>query len=625
MFRRQLLARDLGLALLGVASLAVYAWLLGSLTWINSSTYTPVREAVAVPWWLDDPEPRPEVTPDVGVQLHAAAAAEFAVAITVLYVLYLLSCRVARGRWSPLGVAAVLGFGAAFQALAALAPYSFSGDVYSYAIYGRISGVYGASPYLEVPAQYPGDPFFDYVFWKFVPSFYGPLWTLLSGAVALIAGPQVGLAVLVFRLIAAASAVGASLVAFAVVRHFDPERALKAATLIAWCPFVVIECGLGAHNDALMAFLVLLSVGLAWHKRAALSVAALVMAGLVKLSALALLPLLGLYFLRVLPDWPTRIRAATRSAVGALLLSWVIILPVWSGPETFAVGTLGSGADRYVNSLAETALGELRVAFGESREALEVPLNFSGWWVATHTEAILYADRALTESIRSVQPWTSLLVVGPEREHRVWVYDPESRAVGFIEAEYVGPVGPPPDLLEDPEVAAKVRGPLGTWQLAEANRVIRGVGWGAFVLAYLVALVFGTGSPARLTAAWAGMCVVLCVVTLTWFWPWYVLWGLLPAALIPRSRLMRLTVLVSWGVLLVYVGLGFADTSAWFLNSYRAVGMFGLPLLVFVADDVLRALVWTGRGLLSAARTVRQPVAAPAVVGSPTTFGGTGR
>lgn len=577
----------------------------------------PVREAVAVPWWLDEPSQRPEIAPADKVQLHAAAATDLAVGVTGLFVVYLLGTRLARGRWTPLGLTVILGFGAAFQAMAILAPYALSGDVYSYALYGRMFSVYGASPYVEVPAQYPGDPFFDYVFWKYVPSFYGPLWTLLSGTVGVIAGPSVGLAVVLFRVIAALSALGAAGVAFEVVRRYDPERALTAAALVAWCPFVVIESGLGAHNDALMAFFVAVALAFAWHRRAALSVAALLLAAGVKLSALALLPLLALYFLRVLPSWPARFGALARSAMVATLLTWVIVLPLWSGPETFAVGTLGSGADRYVNSLAEPALGELRVWFGESREALEVPLTFSGWWVGTHTESPLYVDREGTEEARLLPPWSSLLVVGPERDKMLWVYDPASRMVGYVMAWTLGPVDPPPDLLEDPEVATKLRGPLGTWQLEEANRVIRSVGWGAFVLTYLLALVFGTGSAARLTAAWAGLCIVLGAVTLTWFWPWYVLWGLLPVALVPRSRFARLTVLLAWGVLLVYVGLGFADTNVWFLNSYRSVGMFGLPLLVFAADELVRVARWAGRALVRVARHARQNVPTPAPIAGP--------
>jgi hypothetical protein len=117
------------------------------------------------------------------------------------------------------------------------------------------------------------------------------------------------------------------------------------------------------------------------------------------------------------------------------------------------------------------------------------------------------------------------------------------------------------------------------------------VGWAAFGLALLAALVIGTRSFAGLTTAWIGLCLVLEYVTLTWFWPWYVLWGLMPAALVPRNRLTRLTLYLGWGVMLAYGLLGFQDTRFWYLHNYRAIPMFGLPLLLFGIDELLRGIM----------------------------------
>jgi hypothetical protein len=578
-----------------VASLAVYVWWYRHLLWLASSTFMPVREAAWVPGWLDATGPHPDVTKDSAAQLHAADAADLALSVTALFVLYLSAVWIARGRPSGLVTTVVFGFGVLFQLLAVLAPFALSGDAFSYAFYGRMFSVYGGSPYLEFPAQYPGDPFFDYVFWKYVPSFYGPLWTLICGGLVLLTGDRVGLAVLLFRLTAAVSAVAATIVVCRSVRQSDPDRAATAAALVAWSPFVVVESGLSAHNDALMALLIVVSLACAWRRQTMRAVGVLMLAGLVKLSALALLPLLGIYLLRVAPSWRARFGVVVRSALAAVPLTAAIVWPVWAGDATFAVGTLGSGADRYVNSLAEPALGELRVWYGEPRDNLEVPLQFSGWWVGTDDDTELYADRAATQQLASIPAWSELLVVGPEREQKLRVFDPTSRYVGFVDTATLGPIDTPADLMRDPETAARMRGPLGSWQLEQANNLIRAVGWGTFALAFVLCVVFGTGTARRLTIAWVALCLILCALTLTWFWPWYLLWGLLPAALVPRSRIARLMVLVSWGVLLVYVGLGFADTRFWFLFSYRSLAMFGLPILVFVADEILRGVLWCGR------------------------------
>ena len=119
-------------------------------------------------------------------------------------------------------------------------------------------------------------------------------------------------------------------------------------------------------------------------------------------------------------------------------------------------------------------------------------------------------------------------------------------------------------------------------------------GWGAFGLAFLVALAFGTGSAPALVVAWAALCLVLQYLTLTWFWPWYVLWGLMPAALVPRTRVARASLYLGWGALMAYALMGFMDTRFWYLHNYRALLMFGLPLLLFATDELLRGIVWLG-------------------------------
>jgi hypothetical protein len=470
-----------------------------------------------------------------------------------------------------------------------------SSDVYSYAMYGRIFAIHDASPYLHPPVEYQSDPFYPHIYWMHAPSFYGPLWTLISGWVALAVGADIGLAVLAFRAIEAGSALAAMLLVFLLLRRLDPRRALVGAVLLGWCPLVVVESGLSAHNDTLMAALLVLGLVLTAQRSTAVrigGVGAVVLAGLVKLTALALLPLLGLYLLRTAPSWRARIVVSAGSLALAVGLMFAVVQPVWVGPATFAVGTLGSGADRYVNSLAEVALGELRFSLGATRDDLEVPLQFGGWWVGVHTDTTLYTSRSGQDVLAPLPVWSSLAVVGPEREGRLRVFDPVSRQVGYVPSSSLGPIDPPAEFANDVEIQARLKGPVGSADLQEANRQIRLVGWGAFAVAFLLALVFGTRSFAGLVTGWAAVCLVLVYVTLSWFWPWYVLAGLLPAAMIPRSRVMRLTVYLGWGVLLAYGLMGFQDTRLWYAHNYRAIPMFGLPLVAFFADEIARGITW---------------------------------
>jgi hypothetical protein len=41
--------------------------------------------------------------------------------------------------------------------------------------------------------------------------------------------------------------------------------------------------------------------------------------------------------------------------------------------------------------------------------------------------------------------------------------------------------------------------------------------------------------------------------------------------------------------------MGFMDTRFWYLHNYRALPMFGLPLLLFALDELLRGLGWLAK------------------------------
>ncbi|MBA2449508.1 MAG: hypothetical protein H0V51_15930, partial [Chloroflexi bacterium] len=88
---------------------------------------------------------------------------------------------------------AVLLFGALFQLTALASRRLFSNDLFSYIFNGRIMTVYGANPYLAVPARYPQDPLLPLVDWREVPNFYGPLWTLIGAELTRLGGDELGL------------------------------------------------------------------------------------------------------------------------------------------------------------------------------------------------------------------------------------------------------------------------------------------------------------------------------------------------------------------------------------------------------------------------------------------------
>ncbi len=60
---------------------------------------------------------------------------------------------------------------------------------------------------------------------------------------------------------------------------------------------------------------------------------------------------------------------------------------------------------------------------------------------------------------------------------------------------------------------------------------------------------------------------------------------------------------------MAYALMGFMDTRFWYLHNYRALAMFGLPVVLFVLDETLRLIGWAFQRAIRQARAtgVTQP------------------
>lgn len=565
--------------------------------------------------------------PEARAQRHASAVPTYLIAMSTVFALYVVAVRLCGRSWSWPALSAVMGFGALYQGMAIFSPDMLSGDLYSYVVYGRMFGVYGANPYEEVPAQYPSDPFAHLVFWKYAPSFYGPLWTLLSGALARAAGHDQVSAVLWFKGATVAAALAAAPLIAAALGRLRPELALGGTLLFAWNPLLVVETGLSGHNDALVLFFVALTLALVVWRQSALAVGSLVLAAMVKVAVLPLVPLLAVFLFRREPSWARKILFTVTASIASTAAVAACLGPIWAGPEagkegrwgwmdpiefarvastTFGAVALGGSGDRYVNGLGELALGELRVYLGETREDTEVPLQFTGWWVATHKSTKLRAGRGDEHpELRAVEPWSELLIVGPEKLGWSRAFDPESRQIGFVPSAAIGPIDPPSHLAADPEIAARAQGPTGSPTLQTANQLVRWASWSAAGLVWLAVLVIGTATLSGLLRGWLAFLLAMYYAVSAWFWPWYLLWALPVAALVPPSIWARWLIILSWGVLLLYATLGFGETDLWFLQTYRSLGVFGLPLILLMIDTLPRLLLAVWRAALGFTRRLR--------------------
>jgi hypothetical protein len=462
-------------------------------------------------------------------------------------------------------------------------PTLLSSDPFSYLMYGRIVGIHGGNPYVDTPVAFPGDPVLRLVYWQHVPSFYGPIWTVISTGVALAAGDNIGFGILLMRSIAAAAAVSCGALVWLALRPAGPAAATMAAALWLWNPLVPLESGMGGHNDPLLVVLLVSAFVCARSGRAVATGATWAAAAFVKVSAILLLPVLAWMLIR--RDRSARgsgKRLAAAAGGAALVVLGLLALGRSPVEGTGVVGAVGGDTDRYTNSVHELVLAGVRLALGEHPDDVRTPLDFrhrlaqlaepSGLWTGSGEGSRLIA---------SLPSGTSLLVIAPVERGWSRIQETETGRRGYISADRLLPL-----VVElNDTVAAEQwadRDPLRV-----ANRLTRGVAYAIFagcVIAIAFALWRGS-SPERAATV---LLLAFLLLSATWIWPWYLLWPLAFAALSPISRVVHLTVSVSIGSLLIYPLFGYQGTEAWWAYNLRSILVWLVPVLVFVAWDRFR-------------------------------------
>jgi hypothetical protein len=178
----------------------------------------------------------------------------------------------ARAIWTALCVL-IAGF--------ALAGPLLSLDVFSYITYARLGAEHGLNPYESAPVDLPSDPAASRVDdWRFAVSVYGPAFTLASYPLGLV-GVSAALWILKGATALALLAICALTARVAAARGVRPAT---AAAFVGLNPLVLVHVVGGAHNDALMALVVLGGVAATLAGREGLGGAALVTGAAVKVS-----------------------------------------------------------------------------------------------------------------------------------------------------------------------------------------------------------------------------------------------------------------------------------------------------------------------------------------------------
>lgn len=575
--------RAVAVPLLWGAALAqplLYTLLAAPLIWLHTwpAHTSDLLPLAAWPDWLSWPGLTDASLP--WIVRYGLAATVYSLLLGALLVLYLHAVRSA-AQPTGLPVCRPALVGAALSGLALLLhPVLLSQDVFSYLFYGRMTALYGANPYRATPADFGFDPLFHYVFWRGQPSNYGPLWTWLSAGLALLGGANVGLLVMLFRLLALACHLVNIALIWSLLAPYGAARRAQGTLLYAWHPLPLIEAAGSAHNDLLMVTLLLLALWLHQRGRPAGALLALTLSALTKYVTVLLLPIYGWLLLR--QRQPLR-PLLLRGLLPAAGLTLAVAGP-WLGPESLGVLHFGTAPAAFKNSLLERPYRALRVLLGDPPAVAWGPLGFTPYWAevavgfrAGDHEAVVPAGR-------------SLLVIGLGADGWVPVYDPTTGRVDQAPLALLQPAPPPPEQFAHwPARSLPLPyGPGTTPAAALANRLIRAAG-GLLLLALWTVAAWRARDLERL---WLGGTLVFLgsyYVFFTWFYPWYITWGLALAVLVAHRRAGRLLIALGWSALLVYILEGLDWTA-----EYRDLRDGGLVLVFLLPGLVL--LPWSQLG-----------------------------
>ena len=179
----------------------------------------------------------------IGLDLHVAGAI---VLLVVMFASYAAVTRYA----GDLSLRALILAIVALDLLVLLGPPLISTDVFSYQAYARMGADYGVNPYLNGPHAIALDHIFPYIGadWSYIPSAYGPIFTVFSYALA---GLSIAGSVLAYKAIAVVAGLGIVAIVWqcARLREVDPKRAIA---LVGLNPLLIVYGIGGGHNDLLM-------------------------------------------------------------------------------------------------------------------------------------------------------------------------------------------------------------------------------------------------------------------------------------------------------------------------------------------------------------------------------------
>jgi 4-amino-4-deoxy-L-arabinose transferase-like glycosyltransferase len=514
-------------------------------------------------WWshphaADDPN----VINDMGRITHHSffAAAAFVLAIIALFACQFFALiaagrvhqsRDGGGRRDTLVRWSVLLFPVVFILLMIWMQPVTTTDLYGYVARGYLFAHVHQNPMILKASLLPGGFTVDRP-----EAPYGPAWLLIAAVVSLLGGESLLANMLIFKVIAAASAVAAIWLVDLLARRLFPERRLRILVLFAWSPLLLFEAIGNGHNDIVMMVCMLAAVCLMLRGNAQASFALLVLGALIKYVSAVLVPLWLVYELqhRARKHEPAAIR------------------PEASLPER---RRRLWGIRSQVRAAAQSAARSLETL--DRREAAVLLINATV--IGLTMVMLCYAPF-----------WVGLRTFsGLGNQLRPLYYN--GSIVAFITA--------PLKVLVQPE----------QWEpLDKTVRLVFYTLFGVYTLLQVRRLwMLGPASNLRDVITAAAKIVFAALILITfWFQPWYVIWLLPLAALSNETFVRRQGIILSLGALLTYavsnyVSVGETDISRdLFVQFFIVLVAFGPLLILRVApyDQGLLGVLRRYAGLL---------------------------
>lgn len=424
----------------------------------------------------------------------------------------------ASSRWFLLivGVALVFCLTLLFQ------PTLLSDDVFSYIFSGRMLTIYHVDPLNTIPAQFPGDPYLQWVIaGRNTTNIYGPLWLYIASLLVTISNNPV-VTLLLFKGVAILSHIINCLLLWAILSKIAPTRRLQGTLLYAWNPLVLLELAGSGHSDGVLITLFLLATWLyvqekgRWHELAV----AVILGFAVSMNLITLLiaPLFFWFLVRTEHTITRSMRGFCWRMCVTLIIAALVSLPLWRGETTFFALTSAVDIAHFEHSPVGLLIQPMRWFFGLVAHWSNFPP------IMQPTTA---ADTTLRASSIFIFALIFFFLFGKVRHATTTIggmrYSPNAdqqmNLPGF-------------DVLLD--------------------------SWRRVVFWYLILL--------------SG-----------WFWPWYVLWAIWIVTLRRFDARTITILLLSCTALLSYPLQVFAGTP---ISTYQSLFVFGIPLIYIILNRI---------------------------------------